>query len=82
MIKKIAILGSTGSIGKSTLNSISSNKTYKVEILAANKNAKKLLQQAILYKVKDVFIQDFETYNINKIKFKKKKLDCIMISKI
>ena len=72
MIKKIAILGSTGSIGKSTLNSISSNKTYKVEILAANKNAKKLLQQAILYKVKDVFIQDFETYNINKIKFKKK----------
>ena len=74
MIKKIAILGSTGSIGKSTLNSISSNKTYKVEILAANKNAKKLLQQAILYKVKDVFIQDFETYNINKIKFKKKKI--------
>ena len=74
MNKKIAILGSTGSIGKTTLNSISSDKRFKVQILAANKNAKKLLEQAISFNVKDVFIQDLKIYNIYKIKFKKKKI--------
>ena len=74
MNKKIAILGSTGSIGKSTLNSISSDKRFKVQILAANKNAKKLLEQAIHFNVKDVFIQDLRIYNIYRIKFKKKKI--------
>ena len=74
MIKKIIILGSTGSIGKSTLNSIKADKRYKIQILAANKNAKKLLEQAVQFKVKDAFIQDLNIYNIYKIQFKKKNI--------
>ena len=42
MIKKIVIFGSTGSIGTSTLKSISKNKNFKVLLITANKNIKKL----------------------------------------
>ena len=42
MKKKIAILGSTGSIGKSTLEIIKENKkNFDVVLLTANKNYKK-----------------------------------------
>ena len=36
--KTIAILGSTGSIGQSTLDIISKTKKFKVKVLIANKN--------------------------------------------
>ena len=39
MKKKIAILGSTGSIGKTLINIISKdNKNFKIDLLSANKN--------------------------------------------
>ena len=42
MKKKIAILGSTGSIGKNTFDIIKKNKnTFEVVLLTANKNYKK-----------------------------------------
>ena len=42
MKKKIAILGSTGSIGKSTLEVIKKNKkNFNVVLLSANNNYKK-----------------------------------------
>ena len=41
MITKIAILGSTGSIGKTLLNIISLNKNdYEIHLLTANDNYK------------------------------------------
>ena len=47
MIKKVAILGSTGSIGLQTLEVIASQKDYfSVEVLTANRNAALLIQQA------------------------------------
>ena len=46
-MKKIIVLGSTGSIGSSTLKSISKKKNFKVFLLTANKNIKKLLNQSI-----------------------------------
>ena len=47
MKTKIAILGSTGSIGKSTLEVIRKDKrNFDVILLSANKNYKKLIQQA------------------------------------
>ena len=43
---KVAILGSTGSIGTSTLNVIKENPDYfSLNLLTANSNDKKLLDQ-------------------------------------
>ena len=59
MKKKIAILGSTGSIGKSLLKIISKDKkNIKVELLTANKNYKVILKQAEKFNVKNVIITD------------------------
>ena len=53
---RIAILGSTGSIGKSTLSIIKNNKSkFTVELLTAKNNYKKLIQQAKQFDVKNVF---------------------------
>ena len=57
---KIAILGSTGSIGKSTLEVIKQNKkNFNVILLSANNNYKKLIQQAKEFNVKSVLINIF-----------------------
>ena len=45
MKKTIAILGSTGSIGQSTLEIIKKCNNLKVELLVANKNYKKIVNQ-------------------------------------
>ncbi len=59
MKKKIAILGSTGSIGKYTLEVISKNKKhFDVVLLSANNNYKKLIQQAKEFKAKNVIIKN------------------------
>jgi 1-deoxy-D-xylulose-5-phosphate reductoisomerase len=51
MKKKIAILGSTGSIGKTLLDIIDKNqKDFKIILLTANKNYRLLLNQANKYK--------------------------------
>ena len=53
MRKKIAILGSTGSIGKSTLEVIKKDKkNFNVILLSANNNYKKLIEQDKEFKVK------------------------------
>ncbi len=67
MIKKIAILGSTGSIGKSLLKIISKDKkNYKVELLSGNKNYKDLLKQAKEFNVKNIIVTDKNCYNFLK----------------
>ena len=44
MKKKIAILGSTGSIGKTLLKIINDNRNhFEIELLSANKNYKKVI---------------------------------------
>ena len=59
MKKKIAILGSTGSIGKSTLEVIKKDKkNFDVILLSANNNYKKLIQQAKQFKAKNVLIKN------------------------
>ncbi|EDV18636.1 hypothetical protein TRIADDRAFT_34894 [Trichoplax adhaerens] len=63
MKKKICILGSTGSIGCNTLDLISQHKDkYEVTTLTANKNAKKLAEQAIKFQAKNVVICDESKY--------------------
>ena len=59
MKKTICILGSTGSIGCNTLELISQYRDkYEVETLTANQNVKKLAEQAIEFKARNVVICD------------------------
>tara|TARA_B100001250_G_scaffold288276_1_gene250068 strand:+ start:99 stop:1262 length:1164 start_codon:yes stop_codon:yes gene_type:complete len=76
MKKKIAILGSTGSIGKTTINLIKKNKKkFDVKLLTSNKNANILFRQARKLNVKNVIIFDKQTYLKYKKKFKKNKIN-------
>ena len=59
MKKKIAILGSTGSIGQSTLDVINRDKSFfDVVLLTADNNYKKLIEQAKKFKAKNVIIRN------------------------
>ena len=63
MKKKIAILGSTGSIGQSTLEVIRKDKkNFNIILLSANNNYKKLVEQAKQFKVKNVLIKNDKFY--------------------
>ena len=76
MKKKIAILGSTSSIGKSLLDIIKKDKkNFKIELLTANKNYKDLLNQAKRFKVKNIIITDPHCLKKTKIIFKNKKMN-------
>ena len=67
MKKSIAILGSTGSIGKSLLEIVKKkNFFFKVILLTANKNHNLLLKQAKKFKVKNLIIKNYESYKILK----------------
>ena len=69
MKKKIAILGSTGSIGKQTLKIIKKDKkNFDVVLLSTNKNTKLILEQAKEFNVKNIVIKNYESY----LKFQKK----------
>jgi len=72
MKKKIAILGSTGSIGKSLINIIKNDKeNFDVVLLTAEKNYELLLKQAKIFNVKNLIISDKKSFNIlKKKKFK------------
>ena len=73
MSKDLIILGSTGSIGQSTLLALKKNNKIKIKLLTTNKNVKKILKQAIFFKVKDVIVEDVKEYKKYKKKFKEKK---------
>lgn len=61
--KKIAILGSTGSIGTQALEVVSEQNEYlEVEVLTGNSNADLLISQAIKYKPNHVVIADESKY--------------------
>jgi 1-deoxy-D-xylulose-5-phosphate reductoisomerase len=61
--KRIAIFGSTGSIGTQTLEVIKSNpELFEVEILTAQTNDQLLIEQAIQYKPNAVVIGDESKY--------------------
>ena len=76
MRKKIAVFGSTGSIGKSTLNIIKKNyKDFKVELLTTNKNAKLLIKQSKIFDVKNLIIHDYEKFKFYETILKKRKIN-------
>ena len=76
MKKKLAILGSTGSIGKTLIEIIKKNKkSFTVVLLTADKNYEELLKQAKILSVKNLIISDKESY----LKLKRKKIKDISI---
>lgn len=63
-MKKIAILGSTGSIGTQTLQVIEANpERFRAEVLTANNNARLLIEQALKFKPDSVVIANEAKYN-------------------
>jgi len=75
MKKKIAILGSTGSIGKSTLDVIKKDKkNFEIILLTANNNYKKLISQAKQFNAKNVLIKNKKFYSKVKNSLKRTKV--------
>jgi 1-deoxy-D-xylulose-5-phosphate reductoisomerase len=76
MKKKIAILGSTGSIGKTLIEIIKKDKkNFDIELLTANQNYQEILNQAKIFNVKNIIITDKKSY----LRLNKKKLGNIKI---
>ena len=76
MKKNIAILGSTGSIGKNLLSIVKKNKNFfNVILLTANSDYKTLFNQAKKFKVKNLIITDKVCFKILKEKCKKKNIN-------
>ena len=73
--KKIAILGSTGSIGKSSLEIIKLNKkNFEIKLLSANSNYKEICNQIKLFKPIYFVITNYLVYVKVRSKFKNKKI--------
>ncbi|WP_440678312.1 1-deoxy-D-xylulose-5-phosphate reductoisomerase [Candidatus Pelagibacter sp. HIMB1611] len=73
---KIAILGSTGSIGNTLLKIIKKNESkIKVVLLTAHKNHKKLLHNAKKFNVKNLIITNPKSFKILKEKTKTLKIN-------
>ena len=76
MKKKIAILGSTGSIGKTTINIIKKDKkNFDIVLLTTNNNFREILKQVKEFKVKNLVINNSKYYLILKKKLKNKKIN-------
>ena len=66
-MNKVAILGSTGSIGSSLIEIIKKDKkNFKIELLTANTNYKKLIKQTKFFNVKNIIITDKKNFLITK----------------
>jgi len=69
-MKKVAIFGSTGSIGTSTLNVIRQNRDiFDVDILVAGNNVERLIEQIKEFNPKHVYIKSRENADILKERF-------------
>ncbi len=76
MKKNLFLLGSTGSIGQSTLKVVKNNKTkIQITLLTTNKNIKKLYNQAVTFNVKNVVIFDHIESSKYQQKFYRKNIN-------
>jgi len=75
MKKNIVIMGSTGSIGTSSLSVLKKNKNFKIHLLTSKSNVQKIFNQAIKFKVKNIIIEDKKKYLSFKKKFKSKNIN-------
>jgi len=76
MKKKIALLGSTGSIGKSFLNILKKDaNNCEILLLSVNSNIKELLKQLKIFTVKNIIVTNKKSYLKIKKKLKNKKIN-------
>ena len=76
MKKKIVILGSTSSIGKSLLSIVNKDKkNFRIELLTANTNYRSLINQAKRFNVKNLIVTDPDSFEIAKKICKNKKIN-------
>ncbi len=74
-MKKIIILGSTGSIGKQTLEIIKKDKNkFKILLLSTDKNINLISKQIKTFKVKHIVVTNKKKYEILKKRFRKIKI--------
>ena len=74
-MKKLIILGSTGSIGKQTLEIVKKNRNnFKIVLLSTDKNINLISKQIKTFKVKNIVVTNKKKYEIIKKKFKKVKI--------
>ena len=72
MRKKVIILGSTGSIGKNTIEIIKKDKkNFDIKLLSTNKNITEVIKQAKEFSVKHIIISDYKKFVEAKKKYKK-----------
>ena len=75
MKRNIAIIGSTGSIGKQTLEIIKKNKKqFNVLLLSTNENIGEILKQVKIFKPKYIIITNKKKFEYLKKKEKKIKI--------
>ena len=75
MKKNIFLLGSTGSIGLTTLKILKKDKkNFNLKLLTTNKSVDKIYRKAIEFNVKQVVILNKKEYLKKRLKFKKKKI--------
>tara|TARA_B110000037_G_scaffold196724_1_gene234209 strand:- start:1106 stop:2284 length:1179 start_codon:yes stop_codon:yes gene_type:complete len=76
MKKKIAILGSTGSIGKTLFNILKKDKNnFEIILLTINKNYSELIKQVNIFDVRNIIITNQKSYLIVKKKLKNNKIN-------
>ena len=76
MKKKITILGSTGSIGKTLINILKKDiNNFDIILLTADKNINELLKQIKIFKVRNIIVTNYKKFlKIQKI-LKDKKIN-------
>ena len=80
MKKQIAILGSTGSIGKCLIKILEADKkSFEILLLSANKNIKELLNQTRKFNVKNIIVSDPKNFRKLKKSYNIKKLIFLII---
>ena len=76
MKKKIVILGSTGSIGKTLIHILKKDKkNFEIVLLTVNKNIKELLKQVKIFNVKNIIVTNKKQYLTVKNNLKNKKIN-------
>ena len=76
MKKKIAILGSTGAIGKNLFNILKQDKlNFEISLISINKNTKALLKQIKIFDIKNIIITNKEKFLQIKFLLRKKKIN-------
>lgn len=79
MVKKLTLLGSTGSIGRNALNVVDNlHGSFEVVYLTANKNTNRLIEQALKYRPKAVCIVDDSSVKQVESKLANEKIDVLV----